>query len=115
MRFPDDLPAKATGAAHAAAGAASDAAHAAAGAATVAAYAAADAATGAAASAASLVKPRLRGVFHQYCFFISLIGGTGLVLASPTGRAQAASAVYAAALTGLFGSSALYHLSLIHI
>jgi len=105
MRFSDSLPARATGAAHAAAGAASDAAHAAADAATGAAHAAANAAT----FAASLVKPRLRGVFHQYCFFISLIGGTGLVLASPTGRAQVASAVYAAALTGLFGSSALYH------
>lgn len=55
------------------------------------------------------MKPRLRGVLHQYAFFVSLAGGTGLVFASPTQRAQVAAAVYASALAGLFAASALYH------
>ena len=53
-------------------------------------------------------KPRLRGVLHQYAFFVSLAAGAVLVgLAQGAGRAAAA--VYAAALSGLLGVSALYH------
>ena len=33
------------------------------------------------------VKPRLRGVFHQYAFFVSLASGTLLVLLATTVRA----------------------------
>jgi hemolysin III len=54
-------------------------------------------------------KPRLRGVLHQWAFFVSLVAGALLVAAAPTGRAAAVGAVYAAALTGMFGASALYH------
>jgi hemolysin III len=57
----------------------------------------------------SELKPRLRGVFHQWAFFISLVAGAALVAAAPTGRAAAVGAVYAAALAGMFGASALYH------
>jgi hemolysin III len=55
------------------------------------------------------VKPRLRGVFHQYAFFVSLGSGTLLVLLAATTRASVAAAVYAVSVTALFGVSALYH------
>jgi hemolysin III len=55
------------------------------------------------------VKPRLRGVFHQYAFFASLASGTLLVLLAATTRALVAAAVYAASVSALFGVSALYH------
>jgi hemolysin III len=54
-------------------------------------------------------KPRLRGVSHQWAFFVSLVTGGALVLAAPSGRATAAAAIYAATVAGLFGASALYH------
>ena len=55
------------------------------------------------------IKPRLRGVSHQWAFFISVATGVALVLAAPNGRATAAAAVYAVSVAGLFGASALYH------
>jgi hemolysin III len=54
-------------------------------------------------------RPRLRGVIHTYSFFAALLAGAALVLASPTERARVATAVYATALVGLFGTSSLYH------
>jgi hemolysin III len=48
-------------------------------------------------------------VSHQYAFLGSLITGTLLLLTAPTGRALAAAAVYAASVSALFGTSALYH------
>jgi hemolysin III len=59
--------------------------------------------------AMSLVKPRLRGVTHQYAFFVSLVVGTLLVIFAPTGEARVACAIYAFSVAGLFGTSALYH------
>jgi hemolysin III len=55
------------------------------------------------------IKPRLRGVSHQWAFFVSLVTGAALVLAAPSGRATAAAAIYACSVAGLFGASALYH------
>jgi hemolysin III len=55
------------------------------------------------------VKPRLRGVSHQWAFFVSVVTGVALVLAAPNGRATAAAAIYAFSVAGLFGASALYH------
>jgi hemolysin III len=55
------------------------------------------------------VKPRLRGVFHQYAFFVSLGSGALLVLLAATTRAAIAVAVYAVSVSALFGVSALYH------
>jgi hemolysin III len=55
------------------------------------------------------VKPRLRGVFHQYAFFVSLASGTLLVLLASTTRASVAVAIYATSVSALFGVSALYH------
>lgn len=55
------------------------------------------------------LKPRLRGVSHQWAFFVSLALGAVLVLTAPSGRAAAAAAIYAACVAVLFGTSALYH------
>ncbi len=56
------------------------------------------------------VKPRLRGVSHEYAFFVSLACGGG---ADPRRGATAAralaAAIYAGAVSGLLGTSALYH------
>lgn len=63
----------------------------------------------AAAGAIARVKPRLRGVFHEWGFFASLVAGGILVLAAPDGEATLAVAIYAASLSALLGTSALYH------
>lgn len=60
-------------------------------------------------SEAALVKPRLRGVSHQWAFFVSVVLGAVLVLQAPGGSPKVASAIYAFSVTGLFGASALYH------
>jgi hemolysin III len=57
------------------------------------------------------VRPRLRGLSHQYAFFASLASGTLLVLLATTPRATLATAIYAASVSALFGVSALYHRS----
>jgi hemolysin III len=54
-------------------------------------------------------KPRLRGVLHQWAFFVSLATGAALVLLAPRGRATLATAIYALTVAGLFGVSAVYH------
>jgi hemolysin III len=55
------------------------------------------------------VRPRLRGVFHQYAFFVSLgLGALLVVGASGTGE-RVSAAVFAAAVAAMFGVSALYH------
>lgn len=61
------------------------------------------------ASLPAAIKPRLRGVSHQWAFYVSVVLGAVLVLAASGTRATAACAVYAASLAGLFGCSALYH------
>jgi hemolysin III len=55
------------------------------------------------------MKPRLRGVFHEYAFFVSVPCGAGLILAASGGRARLAACVYAIAVSALLGTSALYH------
>jgi hemolysin III len=55
------------------------------------------------------VRPRLRGVFHQYAFFVSLASGTLLVLLAASTKASVAAAIYAVSVSALFGVSALYH------
>ena len=57
----------------------------------------------------ALTKPRLRGVSHQWAFYISLVAGLALVIVAPSGRATVAAAIYAASVAALFGTSALYH------
>ena len=55
------------------------------------------------------VKPRLRGVWHQYAFFVSIAAGSILVAAAPGGLERVAAAVFAGAVATMFGISALYH------
>jgi hemolysin III len=54
-------------------------------------------------------KPRLRGVSHQWAFFISLGAGAALVLAADTAEAVVAMSIYAFSLSAMLGTSALYH------
>jgi hypothetical protein len=56
-----------------------------------------------------LTKPRLRGVFHQYAFYVAVVAGVVLVAVSDSGRELVATWIYAAALAAMFGVSALYH------
>jgi hemolysin III len=59
--------------------------------------------------AIAAVKPRLRGVSHQWAFAASLFLGAGLILAARTPKATLAVAIYAVSLSALLGTSALYH------
>jgi hemolysin III len=61
------------------------------------------------AEAIAKVKPRFRGVSHEWAFFLSLGLGIALIAAAEGARATTAAAVYAASLSALFGVSALYH------
>jgi hemolysin III len=54
-------------------------------------------------------RPRLRGLLHVVCFEASLVLGTLLIVAAQGALQTTSAAVYAAAVAGLFGTSALYH------
>jgi hemolysin III len=69
----------------------------------------AEAAREVATDAIAAVKPRLRGVSHEWAFFVSLGFGTALILLAKTPKATLAVAIYAVSLSALFGTSALYH------
>jgi hemolysin III len=55
------------------------------------------------------LKPRLRGVIHQYAFFVAVVLGAALVVLAPAGKPRLAAAIYALSVAGLLGTSALYH------
>lgn len=55
------------------------------------------------------LKPRLRGVFHQWACACSVPLGLVLVSVAGTARARIALSVYALSLIGLFAASAAYH------
>ena len=61
------------------------------------------------AAAAPPAKPLLRGVFHEYAFYVFLAFGAALVASAPTLRAGVAAAVFATTVAAMFGVSALYH------
>src|SRR6476659_1513159 len=63
----------------------------------------------AASDAIAAVKPKLRGVSHEWAFFVSLGLGAALVIAAKTPKATLAVAIYAVSLSALLGTSALYH------
>jgi hemolysin III len=69
----------------------------------------ATAAKEATAEAIAAVKPKLRGVSHEWAFFLSLGFGAALIILAETPKATLAVAVYAVSLSALFGTSALYH------
>jgi hemolysin III len=59
--------------------------------------------------AIAAVKPKLRGVSHEWAFFVSLVFGAALVFFAKTPKATLAVAIYAVSLSALLGTSALYH------
>ena len=64
------------------------------------------------ASAVAELKPRLRGWLHAYAAAISIASGVVLVAVAASfrgGSAGATTGIYAATVTLLFGTSALYH------
>lgn len=54
-------------------------------------------------------RPLFRGVSHQIAFFVSLVSGAVLLALAPTPPALLGAAIYAASLSALLGTSALYH------
>jgi hemolysin III len=55
------------------------------------------------------VKPRLRGVFHEFGFYVALGLGFALVATADAGRARLSALVFSACVIICFGASALYH------
>jgi hemolysin III len=55
------------------------------------------------------LRPRLRGVSHQYAFFAALGAAVLLIALAGGARAITAAAIYGLTLCGLFAISALYH------
>jgi hemolysin III len=55
------------------------------------------------------MKPRLRGVSHQYAFYVAVAAGAVLVVLAQGAQARVAVGVYALSLCAMFGASALYH------
>lgn len=55
------------------------------------------------------LRPRLRGVLHQWAFPVSLAAGAGLVLEAGSARGRVATLIYALSVAALLGTSALYH------
>ena len=59
--------------------------------------------------AAARRRPRLRGVIHQYAFFVALALGVALVVGADGARARTGATVFAACVAAMLGVSALYH------
>jgi hemolysin III len=59
--------------------------------------------------AKAAVKPRLRGVFHEIGFYVSVVIGVALVLTAEPGKGRAAGTIFASCVALCFGASALYH------
>jgi hemolysin III len=68
-----------------------------------------EASSGRQGSVSARIKPRLRGVSHEYAFYASLIAGPVLMRGAATPRAALAATVYGVCLSALLGASALYH------
>ncbi|MGE4427909.1 MAG: hemolysin III family protein [Solirubrobacteraceae bacterium] len=55
------------------------------------------------------LKPRMRGVLHQWAAIVAALAGAGLVLSAPNAEARWVSGIYALSMVGLFTVSAVYH------
>jgi hemolysin III len=60
-------------------------------------------------SAQRLVKPRLRGVFHEIGFYVAAAIGVVMIVTADPGRARTAGAIFAICVAVCFGASAVYH------
>ena len=56
-----------------------------------------------------LVKPRLRGVFHEIGFYAAVGVGIALILTAEAGRARVSAVIFASCVAVCFGASAIYH------
>jgi hemolysin III len=57
----------------------------------------------------AVTKPRWRGRLHQAAFFVSVPAGLSLVAVSSSLPARVGTAIYAATLSALYGTSAAFH------
>ena len=60
-------------------------------------------------SAPQLVKPKLRGVFHELGFYAAVVVGAVMVVTADPGRARVAATIFASCVVACFGASAVYH------
>jgi hemolysin III len=56
-----------------------------------------------------LVKPKLRGVFHELGFYAAAAVGVLVVVTAEPGKARLAGAIFASCVVVCFGASAVYH------
>jgi hemolysin III len=56
-----------------------------------------------------LVKPKLRGVFHELGFYAAAAVGVAVVGTADPGRARVAGLIFASSVAFCFGASAVYH------
>jgi hemolysin III len=57
----------------------------------------------------SRIKPRLRGMFHEWACYVTIPLGIVVGVLADTTRARVAAAVFAGSVVAMFGASALYH------
>jgi len=60
-------------------------------------------------AAQRLVKPKLRGVFHEIGFYAAAAVGVVLIVTAEPGKARIAGTIFASCVAVCFGASALYH------
>jgi hemolysin III len=60
-------------------------------------------------TAQQLVKPKLRGVFHELGFYAAAAVGVVVVVTAEPGKARFAAAIFASCVVVCFGASAVYH------
>jgi hemolysin III len=58
---------------------------------------------------ATVVKPKLRGVFHELGFYAAVAVGVVVVVTADAGRARMAGVIFASCVAFCFGASAVYH------
>ena len=56
-----------------------------------------------------LVKPKLRGVFHELGFYAAVAAGVVVGVTAEPGRARMAGVIFASCVAVCFGASAVYH------
>lgn len=61
------------------------------------------------ATLSAIVKPRLRGWFHQVAFFVAIPAAVVLILSAHATKARVAAIIYGVAVCALFGVSSTYH------
>src|SRR5436190_1563364 len=55
------------------------------------------------------LRPRFRGVSHEWAFFVSIGLGAALIISASGARAVVSAAIFAASVALMFGASAVYH------